>query len=666
MTLVSGAVLVTALVLLPGRAVARCVGVPRDGFADTLVGVAMVSITGLVLGWLQLFSIAFLAGILTSVWIGCTVLGHRRSGVRAAASTSRAARVVAASMALAAFAWCWPPFETVLAGADSSMYVNAGIHLARTGSLAVESDAVAVLGPRTSHGVFPSIRADGRGPFVRLPGGLLMSGAGDARALPAFFPLLPVWTGIATLAWGPSGAPAIAPLAVALAVWAVALFAAEAFGALVGGVAGLLLLANFSFWWFGRFLMPEPLACAFVWGALILLRRGAFTTAGVIFGLAGLARAETMLFVVAAVGLWLVWERPTIRLDRLLLGFVPMAALTAFSLLALPSHHAAYLWNDVTMLVTRTVRGVPLGTASLVVAVLVAVSGLLGVLMALRTRRPGARALQVSGVVGVAAATLLYLLVGGNSDPVRSIRWLAAYCSWPLLGIAVAGATVTWRAGRDPVVRLALLLSALVALIFVINPRVAPYHPWAIRRFLPIVIPGMTIAAAAAVGVLASGSLRFRRAAAGMIVVGLVLLEVRPVQAVRDRWYFFGGFQTVETLAEMLPLDALVIVDSSLADSQVQVPLWLTHGRETVMMAAETPNWHAALFALVASGRPAYWIDARFAPAPNVPGLSFELAKPNPEIRLLLPNSGLGGPPALTIGRRYLLEVYRVTRAPDY
>lgn len=665
MTLVSGAVLVAALVLLPGRAVARCFGVSTDGFADALIGVAIVSIVGLVLGWAQSFSFSILVAILTSIWIGCTVVARRRSGGRERAATVPAVRVVAGSMALAALVWCWPPFETVLAGADSTMYVNAGIHLARTGSLAVESDAVAVLGARTGRGVFPSIRTDGRGPFVRLPGGLLMSSRGDTRALPAFFPLLPVWTGIATLVWGPHGAPVVAPLAVALAVWAVALFAAEAFGAVVGGVAGMLLLANFSFWWFGRFLMPEPLACAFVWGALVLLRRGAYTTAGVVFGLAGLARAETMLFVVAALGLWLVWERPPIRLDRLLLGFVPMVVLTAFSLMALPSHHVAYLWNDIAMLITRIVRGVPLGGASIVVAGLVSVAGVFGVLMALRNGRSNGRVLQVLAVVGVVAATLLYLLVGGNSDPVRSVRWLAAYCSWPLLGMAVAGASVTWRTGRDPVVRLALLLSLLVALIFIINPRVAPYHPWAIRRFLPIVIPGLTIAAASAVGVLASGGLRLRRVAAVLVVLSLVLLEVRPVQAVRHRWYFFDGFRTVETLAEMLPLDAFVIVDSSLADAQVQVPLWLTHGRETVMMASETPNWNAALFAMVASGRPAYWIDARFAPPPAVPGLVFQRAKPDPEIRLLLPNSGLGGPPALTIGRRYMLKVYRVTRAPE-
>jgi hypothetical protein len=205
----------------------------------------------------------------------------------------------------------------------------------------------------------------------------------------------------------------------------------------------------------------------------------------------------------------------------------------------------------------------------------------------------------------------------------------------------------------------------LVAVVFVINPRVAPYHPWAIRRFLPIVIPGIIVLGAAAIASLAAGSRRAYRAAAVLTLLAVALLEVQPVHAVRERRYFVGGFRSAETLAEMLPLDAVAVMESSLADAQIQVPLWLMYDRETLMMASGSANWRAALYALTRTGRPVYWIDVRRALPPRVPGLAFEHARPSLEIALLLPNAAPDTPPALTIGRRYPLEIYRVMRTPE-
>jgi hypothetical protein len=665
LTALPGLAFVALLVWLPGWTVGRRVA-GTDGFARVLWGVSTLSVVGLVLARLESFSPATLAA---GVGIASVVLALRGGAPEArdrplmGAPSGRTGRRIAAAAGLATVLWCWPPFETVLGASDSTMYVNAGIHLARSGSLFVRGTAASLLGEQTATVIFPSVRADGAGPFIRLPGGLLAAHRSDEVMVPAFFPLLPVWTAVATLAGGQEAAPAVAPLAAGLAVWAVTLFVAETAGATAAVAAGLLLLANFAFWWFGRFTMPEPLACAFLWGGLVMLRRRLYVTAGTMFGLASLARAETLLFVIGATAMWAVWTRPgRTRLVGLALGFVPLALLAVAGLVVLPNHHLAYLWNDLTLGVWRVWTDSSAGAAALLPAI--ALIGLLvgaGLLFSLRGGSSSDRTLRVLSVLALALASGLYLFAGGGSDPIRSLQWLGAYCSWPVLAFAVAGTWVLWRDG-DETAHLALILCGIALLVFAINPRVAGFHPWAIRRFVPVVIPGLIVGAAVAVAAVAE-RVRGRRAlAAALTLAALVLLEVRPVLAVRDRTYYAGGFDVVERVAEAMPTDAIAVVDSLIADVQIQVPVWLARGRETVMMRGATVTWRAAMYALAASGRPIYWLNHHLGEPPPLPGLRFEIVPPAQEIRLLLPDAPPNGPPVRMIAHRFPLRIYRVIR----
>jgi len=654
-----GLALVVLLVGAPGWAAGRRLGARGDLFARVLWGVATVSLVGLALAYVGRFTLpALLAGVGAATLLLALAGRAPEDGHGAAGGGS--GRALAAAAGLLMVLWCWPPFETVLGGSDSTMYVNAGIHLARTGALAVEGEAARLLGEETARGLFPSIGALGSGPFIRLPGGLLSDRLTDDRALPAFFPLLPIWTGVGALAWGERGAPAIAPLAAGLAVWAVTLFAVETVGPVAGLATALLLMVNFALWWFGRFLMPEPLACALVWGALVLLARGLGGSAGLMLGLATAARAETLPFALAAVVPWALWTRPRPRLLPFAAGFVPPAVLAVASLVALPSHHLAYLRNDLGLAVARAVTRAPVATGTVVVAAGVLVLAAAGVLAALRRGARGARVARAGAVLGLALAVALYVVVGGAIQPARSLAWLAAYCSWPLLALAAAGAVVLWR-DHDETVRLALLLCAIVTVVFVLNPRVAAFHPWAIRRFVPIVIPGLVLGAAAAVTALAGSRLRHRGAIAALTLAALVVLEVSPVAEVRGRRFFARGFQTVGEIAEMMPRDALVVVDSRLADVQLQVPLWLAYGRESVVMG-QTANWRATMYAFSASGRPTYWINHHLGEPPALRGLRFERVVPDSEVKLLLPDAPADGPPSRMLGHRFPLRVYRVHR----
>src|SRR5262249_10905077 len=155
---------------------------------------------------------------------------------------------------------------------------------------------------------------------------------------------LSTWAGVLAAIGGPSLAPAVAPLGLALAVWGVTLFAGERLGRATAVVTALVFVGNFAVWWVGRFPMSEPLTVAVVWGGLVLLGRGAPFAAGLMLGIGGVARAETLLFALAAIAWWSAWSVVRGRdLAALAAGLVIVGWLAVVGLLGSPNHHLAYL-----------------------------------------------------------------------------------------------------------------------------------------------------------------------------------------------------------------------------------------------------------------------------------------------------------------------------------
>jgi hypothetical protein len=676
-----GAAVLACLLYGSGWALARVLGRHADLFARVWCGLAATSVAGLLLAQAGAFSLGRLIGALAALSVAAMLIGRLRGkgaaehaeGARAPerlAAPLRTVRALACAAGLSAIVWSWPPFETVIAASDSTMYVNAGIHLARTGSLVVTDSVTRLLGPFVAGAVFPSVRWGGLGPFIRLPGGLLMADLASGKATPAFFPLTSVWAAIPAAAGGPEAAPLAAPLFAGLAVWSVVLFAGETFGVVAAAATTVLVLANFAFWWFGRFLVSEPLACAFFWGGLVFLGRhirregGSAFLAGVMLGLAGLARTEMVLFLTAAGVLAAVWARRRVVTFALVAGFALIAALTAVTVTGSPSHHLAYLANDAVMhvlafrqpIAVLRSNGRLLTEAGALVGAVVLAAGFVGRRCGVGFFQGMARALVLLAVV---ASVFISVELGDRPRPLRQLGWLAAYCSWELLALAAAGGVAAWRRG-GPAARFAVLYWLLVAAIFIANPRVTVYQPWAIRRFLPVVIPGLMIAAAAALALIAAGRGRARTLTALTAALAVALLEVRPILAVGRQPFFAGSFEATRALADRVPSDAIVVIDGAFAGVQIQVPLWLVHGRETVMVGGHGTNWRRVMTALVASGRPVYWIANRYSQAPTVPGLVFRVVAPDHEIRVPLPVAPADEPPARTVIRLVPLRIYRV------
>jgi hypothetical protein len=119
-----------------------------------------------------------------------------------------------------------------------------------------------------------------------------------------------------------------------------------------------------------------------------------------------------------------------------------------------------------------------------------------------------------------------------------SFRWFAWYLGTVMLVLIVIGFMVlTVRALRSDSPAFMLLAAAgPVTLLYVGRPSISPDQLWAMRRYLPMVLPVMTIAAAAAAAcciALLAGRLPMWRAPATVVLVALMVLPAanagRPI-----------------------------------------------------------------------------------------------------------------------------------------
>jgi hypothetical protein len=164
---------------------------------------------------------------------------------------------------------------------------------------------------------------------------------------------------------------------------------------------------------------------------------------------------------------------------------------------------------------------------------------------------------------------------GEAIDPTRTYaelsgRWMAWYLGLGTVVAAVAGGAVLlyeWARGRR--VRAEGLLAAVVVpplVLFLARPSIYPDHPWASRRFLPTVLPGLVLAAAWFGHWLWRMKLapRWRRWAtrAGAVVVavamvGYPLAVLRPLVRMRQHTDNVG---MVRELCAAIPADAAILV----------------------------------------------------------------------------------------------------------
>ena len=479
------------------------------------------SVVAFILVFVGVFSL-WLVLVVVAVYTALVLLATRNTYRRPASLTPRFTRsevwvalgaMVVVCLALALYSRY---SETVLLIRDPATHVNTAVHIAESGGSLIHDPLYYSLEDNLQTGLVyerpvdsQRQRSGGYQVEYRLKGFPRDETLG--RTTPQFFNLFPAWQAVGHGLIGMNGVFLVAPLFGALSVLLIFLVGRRLFGSVAGIAAAILLLVNLAHFWYARTPASEVmfqvtfLTAVLFWLLFSSTRHrllGVF--AGVGFGALTLIRIDSTLVLagIAVIFLYLVATRGTERRDLFfLLPFIMVAALGLVDALYSSRPYVSLIYRISGR--TTEVLGalVVVGATVALIAVLpkVGVSSLLKRFVA--SHALGLRAALALALIGL--ATFAYFVrpiihetygvdPGGATIP-RYVEESFVRLGWYLSPLGLALATI---GGAFAVLRctnrglaLFLVASLLVTTYYLFDPRIAPDHFWAVRRFVPVTIP---------------------------------------------------------------------------------------------------------------------------------------------------------------------------------
>ncbi len=551
-------------------------------FAGLTLGIGLMGWLALVLAEFGVYSLAALVicwlvtvvGLIALEWV------RRRSGrfpSDAVAVSDSAAPplfpalpswlevVFLAAWFVAALWLFFRPHEMVVGAADAGVYVNLGASIDREGSILIQDDTLAELDPALYPALLRPQDDNPVAPFYLVPG-FYVIGTPRGEITPQFYPLHPVWQAVAYgLAAAPprlTGGDAAAGVADGVA----AELLLTGLWALLGALAIYLLVRSYAGWetaalaltglsltalqvWFARYPTTEMLTQYLLWAGLLALALWLSNEgpaklwallAGVGLGQVFLVRVD-MLVLLPVLGLMLlvvfIGGRRALADRASLLWFaVPFGGLVVHSFI-----HA--WWQSRPYFVVHSGLGLRLLQVNWAIPVVAVIAGLVGIWL---LRRYGSlvggrdfgryRRYALMALIGV---TLLFAIYGWFARPVLGetiIRQdaysglaipLTDYENWPRFGwylsplgiwLGVAGICVLiWQMNRR--VALMLAVGTLFAALYLWNLRANPHQIYAMRRYVPAVLPLFIIGGATFIGWVARHEHTLWKVVAGLLAV---------------------------------------------------------------------------------------------------------------------------------------------------
>jgi 4-amino-4-deoxy-L-arabinose transferase-like glycosyltransferase len=648
---------------LPGALLLWLTG--RQRVADLVsFSFAALSLGLLVFGWIALalaevgwYSLPRLALIWSVVVVALSyacLVAHRRrtaAGVRAAPGLriERWEAVALGVWLLAACVLYFRPHQTITGGADVGVYVNLGANIARTGRILISDPSLAALDPVLDAAFLRALPPSEGAPYYLLPG-FYVPGAPRGLIVPQFYPLHPVWLAVGHDLGGVRAALLMTPLWGMLGALAVYMTVRRLWGWKVGLLALIALSLTALQVWFARYATAEMLTQYLVWTGVWALigwvdddepRWLWPAIAGIALGEVFLTRIDMyallMVPVVAAVWRWRThsWQRT----DALLLG--PFILLALHSLLhgALQSGpYTASLFHYVQIVVfTRLKPLAALGAAAIALTVFVAFAA---------RRRRSALGLQIqrlpwgwiAALLVIALALYAYLVrphlgqvlsyaywYGGGQLPDVDRENLVRL-GWYLspLGVALGVLGTAWMLVKEANRRTAFLLGAglFFSLLYLWRIQANPHQIYAMRRYVPVVLPFFVIAATYVLYRLSA----LRRHWARGLSLGLTLLWLFGIV-----WSSRGFVSQVDlrnAIAQMDRLNALFEPRSVLLFGDAApvgmgdllgTPLRFLYGHDVYPLrtpgALDEARFDEALARWRDAGRQVYWIGVPEGPS---------------------------------------------------
>ena len=611
MTPLAAALATLAIFFIPGLVLVAALG-GEGKVRLSLLEQIYLSIAGslLVSGWvsfvlaeLGVFSpartaivvVAGAAGVVLSI-----AASKRRLSLRPG-TTSRAEALVAGALLTFTAAVYFPPFEHILGGRDPGVYINAGFHLAREGRL-IYTDPVVASIPKEARPLFFPDKDLPLWSYLRYQGFRLES-PDTARVVPHGLHLYPVWIGTASALYQPKSGLYATPFFALMAISGFYLAFRRLFGLEVAALAaGLLAVFQIQIW-FARFPNSE-IVVQFLFATSLLLfffmEEERSVLAGVFAGLAlastCLARIETLLFAVP-IALYFGWKR--VRRE---LGAPELAFLTSFTILGTHAaiHDRLFAWPYVSSILGRHYwsflgENLPwflLAGAALFFLLDRAVSKLPPTIFdrfdSFRLRLGAALALLLLALYAYFVRPLWH---GPRTAPHDAEAFLRmGWYLYPIgLSLAVAGGMALLIRARKSQAFF-LLVALTFSLFFFYKVRVWHDHYFAMRRFIPVILPAFFVAIAFLLSSLRENGERLSVAGSRIVSVALVALYLAAGYPLWRHDEFRGSLLFVEDLARHLGDDDVAIFPAQEGLHLLELPLAQLEGRNVLEFYTLKPD----------------------------------------------------------------------------
>ncbi len=654
-------------------------------FLRVALGIGVVAWLALVLAEFGRLSPGLLAALLAASAIA--LAAHARF-VRARSSSPPSPRVgrggllaFGAVTLLGGFLFL-PPYETVVAEGDATVYLNLSREIARTGGLVFDDPLLREMSVEAREYLFLNRQPTdfGYGRYARFPGGFVIADIGEPAVSSGFSPLFPVLAALFQQVSPPRGALFVAPLFGVLSLGGLFLIVARLGGTRIGLVAALLAAASLPQIWFAKYPIPEMAAQFFVLAGLLALlaalrddRPWLSAAAGGFFGLACFAKIDMIVMLSVALAAFVAWRllvRPPGggRCLAFLLGAFGLALLhNAAHYVAYPSDYLLYARQlvDLSSVLPRWGEW-----AAGLTVLLLAAAGL--ALLAVRgeRRRIGAVGPRAAGwlLAGLLAAYAVVYVTRLSGRWPETLFWLSWYVSWPALVLGLAGVVwlvVSGRAGRGHQgAAFLLILVVVVSLHYLYDPLEPGDQILSMRRFVPVVLPGVFAVAALAAGrVVEWVYFEFRVVAMTALTAVLVGFVGGPSASVLREPLWEGALDQSADVARIFPENAAVLVSPELVGTHLQTSLTYLHGVDAVVVQQDEPRaiLREVMLDWLAAGRPVFILLGQGGFSVNAPELVLsEAGEASIDLRTLERTRGRA--PTAIVDVSIGLRVLRVAR----
>lgn len=635
-----------------------------DGLAQLFVA---LSLGAAVLGWVALllaeigrFSLAALTAVWLLLVVGLALSGRRLywrlpSLERTAAEgqslpwplpawrlSARSERLLLCGWLIVASWLFFRPHEFIVGGADAGVYVNLSASIAQTGGILIEDRSLAALDPALYPALLRSLPPPEAAPYYLLPG-FYVTADTPGLVTPQFYPLHPVWQAVAYELSGVRGALLMSGLWALLGCLALYLVARQMAGREVALLVLAALTLNAMQVWFARYPTTETLTQFLLWtgvwslGAWLCGRRPLPLwgfLAALSWGQLLLVRIDTyfLLAIPLLIAIFLWWSGRGQKAHAWL--FVPLALLTAHSFAHALWQSSPYFYNifGYGLGLLRGSWQIPVASILLVVAGLAAVSQIpYRPQLFYRCRRP-----LLWSVMALLLALALYgwfvRPYVGDAAPAwadwyggrtvaqydrENLLRLAWYLSPVGIWLAVAGVCLmVWQVNRRTAV--VLLVGIGFSLLYLWRIQANPHQIYAMRRYVPAVMPFFILAAAYGAGWL------YGQRPSGLRWLGLVLALLWlgglswSARGFINQVDYRGIIQQVDTLnGRLAPASVLIFNDGAPVGEgdYIGTPLYFLHGHTVFKLhdagALDDEQLIRAIRQWQRDGRTVYWIGER-------------------------------------------------------